>query len=191
MMEPPEASSIKSLLHIARILALIFGILFFLGGLAYTALAIAAYNSCSALVGSYCNGLGFVLIFPIFIILWGVFDVLIYLKLKSISAMVDQRQYGEAKSATLLWMIIGFIVGGIIIGIILLVAWFKYDAAINAQRGGYAPAAPGYYAPATPMMPAPPAAAPTTAPICPRCQKPGTWIAQYQRYYCYTDGQYL
>ena len=29
------------------------------------------------------------------------------------------------------------------------------------------------------------------APVCPKCGKPGTWIPQYQRYYCYTDKTYL
>jgi sporulation protein YlmC with PRC-barrel domain len=42
---------------------------------------------------------------------------------------------------------------------------------------------------------APAAAAPVTAqpavPICPKCGKPGTWIPQYKRYYCYNCKQYL
>jgi sporulation protein YlmC with PRC-barrel domain len=37
--------------------------------------------------------------------------------------------------------------------------------------------------------------APTVAqpavPVCPKCGKPGTWIPQYKRYYCYTCKQYL
>ncbi|MEM2276625.1 MAG: hypothetical protein QXU43_06035 [Thermoproteota archaeon] len=28
-------------------------------------------------------------------------------------------------------------------------------------------------------------------PVCPKCGKPGTWIPQYKRYYCYTCKQYL
>lgn len=31
----------------------------------------------------------------------------------------------------------------------------------------------------------------TTQPICPTCGKPLTWIAQYQRWYCYNDKKYV
>ncbi len=30
-----------------------------------------------------------------------------------------------------------------------------------------------------------------TQPICPTCQKPLTWIPQYQRWYCYNDKKYV
>ncbi len=43
---------------------------------------------------------------------------------------------------------------------------------------------------AQPMTP-PPAPTPTAAVICPRCGKPATYIPQYNRYYCYTDQQYV
>lgn len=47
-----------------------------------------------------------------------------------------------------------------------------------------------YVMPQAPMTT--PAAAPATAaPMCPTCGKPGTWVAQYNRYYCYTDQKYL
>lgn len=49
-MEPPEAQTIKSMLHIARILAIIFGILVLLGGIAY--IALIAYWA------SICNSYG-------------------------------------------------------------------------------------------------------------------------------------
>jgi sporulation protein YlmC with PRC-barrel domain len=31
----------------------------------------------------------------------------------------------------------------------------------------------------------------STPPTCPQCGKPGTYISQYQRWYCYTDKRYL
>ncbi|MEM3659335.1 MAG: PRC-barrel domain-containing protein [Thermoproteota archaeon] len=40
-------------------------------------------------------------------------------------------------------------------------------------------------------QPAPAVAAQPQVPICPKCGKPGTWIPQYKRYYCYTCKQYL
>ncbi len=31
----------------------------------------------------------------------------------------------------------------------------------------------------------------TGQPLCPTCQKPLTWIPQYQRWYCYNDKKYV
>jgi hypothetical protein len=200
-MEPPEVQSIKSMLHIVRILAIIFGALLALAGIAYALVAIAAYNACTSTVGNICAGsIGFVLIFPIIIIIWGVVDVVIYLQMKEIESLVNQRKYEQAKSKTLIWMILGFIIGGILLGILLLIAYLKFDPVISWQRGqgGAAPvyAAPPPMAPPAaappPMAPPPQAApAPAPAPVCPTCGQPATYIAQYGRYYCYTDARYL
>jgi len=200
-MEPPEAQSIKSMLHIVRILAVIFGILLFLAGIAYAAVIAWAYSNCSAVgLSGYCNGaIGFALVFPILIIIWGVVDFVIYMQMKEIEALVNQRKYEQAKGKTLIWMILGFIIGGILLGILLLIAYLKYDPLINWQRGqgGMAPA---YGAPPPPgapppmMAPPPPQAAPAAAPAvpnCPICGRPTTYIAQYGRYYCYTDARYV
>jgi hypothetical protein len=200
-MEPPEAQSIKSMLHIVRILAVIFGILLFLAGIAYAAFIAWAYSNCSAVgIGGYCGGtLGFALVFPILIVIWGVVDFVIYMQMKEIESLVNQRKYEQAKGKTLIWMILGFIIGGILLGILLLIAYLKYDPLINWQRGqgGMAPA---YGAPPPPgapppmMAPPPPQAAPAAAPSvpnCPVCGRPTTYIAQYGRYYCYTDARYV
>ncbi len=103
-MPPPEAESIKSLINIAGILALVFGIIWIIIG----AITIAS-------------------IIGVVFIVFGVVDILIYLQLKSITELIDRGRYREAKDKTLTWMIIGFILGGIIIGILLLVAYLKYD----------------------------------------------------------------
>jgi hypothetical protein len=51
-------------------------------------------------------------------------------------------------------------------------------------------ATPSYSAPYPTAAPAaPPPVAP--APNCPRCGRPTTWIAQYSRFYCTTDQQYV
>ena len=31
----------------------------------------------------------------------------------------------------------------------------------------------------------------TTQPLCPTCNRPLTWIPQYQRWYCYNDKKYV
>jgi hypothetical protein len=209
--EPPEAQSIRSMYHITRILAIIFGILLLLAGLAYVGFVLAAYAACTAVAGKVCVGLGFVIFFPFLIVIWGVFDIVIYVKMKSLEAMVNSHQYEQAKHDTLIWMIIGFILGGIIIGVLLLIAYIKFDPLITASRnmsmGGQMPppgAPPAYGAPppmmapmpaAAPMAPAspppPPAPGAQAAPFCGTCGKPTTYIPQYGRYYCYDCKQYV
>lgn len=209
---PAEAQSIKSLLHVVRILAIIFGILLALGGLAYVGFVASAYAVCNSAIGVYCGGsLAALLVLPIVLVIFGVVDVVIYLQMKEIEAMVDQRQYDQAKAKTFLWMILGFILGGILIGILLLIAYLKFDPLINWQRSGGG-TAPGYampppgtppvaYAAAPAAPPVAPAAAPAPAapaPVaaapgtpCPRCGRPLTWVPQYNRWYCSTEQQYL
>jgi hypothetical protein len=196
--EPPEAQTIRSLMHIARILALIFGIIFVIAGL-LTFVAAVLF-------------IGFAIL-AIFLVLWGVIDFMIYLRLREIEGMVNQRQYEAAKSRTLIWMILGFIIGGIIVGILLLVAYLKFDPLISASRqmsGGMPPAygAPAYTAPAmapamttapspttaaapAPAPPPPPAAGGAQVPFCGNCGKPTTYVPQYGRYYCYDCKQYV
>ena len=145
-------------------------------------------------------------IFPaIFIVIWGVVAIIVYMQMKSIEAKVNAYQFEAAKSQTLIWMILGFIFG-ILLGILLLIAYIKFDPLINWQRTqqqggapppGYAPqyaAPPQQYAAPAPAAPPPPAAAPAAAPAtpnCAKCGKPTTYIAQYGRYYCYADNLYV
>jgi hypothetical protein len=136
--EPPEAQSIKSMYHIVRILAIIFGILLFLGGLAYAGLIAVAYSACQSTIGcvAYSGGLGFFIFPALLILIFGLVDIIIYIKMKSLEAMVNNRQYEQAKHDTLIWMILGFILGGIIIGVLLLIAYVKFDSLIAAARAG-------------------------------------------------------
>ncbi len=116
---PPEAQSIKSLINIAGILALVFGILFIIYGV-----------------------ITLVFIVGIVPLIFGIVDILIYMQLKDIQRLIDQRKYREAKSKTLTWMIIGFILGGVLIGILLLIAYLKYDELIRKASAAPAPPPP-------------------------------------------------
>jgi len=165
-MELPEAKTIKSMLHVARILAIIFGILILLGGLAYIAYIAYLASVCSTYIGfdPYCGGaVAGALVYAIWFVLAGVVAILVYLQMQSIENKVNAGQYEAAKSQTLVWMIIGLIFG-ILLGIILLIAYIKFDPLITAQRtqmsGGT------MYA-AAPAMMAPPAAASGAAPPAP------------------------
>jgi hypothetical protein len=188
--EPPEAQSIRSLLHIARILAIVFGIILLIVGIVLLII----------LVG-------------IVFIIFAIINFVIWMQLKEIEGLVNQRQYEQAKSKTLVWMILGFILGGLIIGVLLLIAYLKFDPVITWQRNqqmggglppGFAPqyaapqpqysAPPQQYAAPAPVAPPPPAPAPPAAPAAPNCAKcgrPTTYIAQYGRYYCYADNLYV
>jgi hypothetical protein len=57
-----------------------------------------------------------------------------------------------------------------------------------APQASPAPAAAPMAATAPPPMPVPAAPAVGT---CPRCGKPATWVAQYNRWYCYGCQQYV
>jgi len=150
-MEPPEAQSIRSMLHIVRILAVIFGVLLFLGGLVYLGLVYATWSTCTSIAGNVCSALGFLLLTPLILVIFGVVDVVIYIQMKEIERLVNNRQYEAAKGKTLIWMILGFILGGLIIGILLLIAYLKFDPLITWQRNQGAAG--------TPMMAAPMGAA--------------------------------
>ncbi len=108
---PPEAESIKSLVKIAGLIALIFGIINLLWGI----------PALLVLVG--ITG-----------IIFGIVDILVWMNCKKINELIDQRNYDEAKHKTLIWMIIGIIFGGLIPGILLLLAYIKYDDLIRKSQ---------------------------------------------------------
>ncbi len=105
---PPEAQSIKDFVRIAGLISLIFGIIYLISGIATL--------------------LYFVGIVPI---IFGIFDLVIWMKCKEITALIDQQRYKDAKDKTLIWMILGFILGGVIAGILLLIAFLKFDSLLR------------------------------------------------------------
>lgn len=63
--------------------------------------------------------------------------------------------------------------------------WPKFKARPRPVVAYVAPVAP---APAAMAAPPPP---PPAGPSCPKCGNPTTYVAQYGRYYCFTDKQYV
>ena len=118
---------------------MIFGILTILLGVWYVFLFI----TWLALLGAI--GLGFLSIFStgylIYIIVFFVFaafDFMIFSATKRMSAMVDAGQYIQAKSNCLTWTVLGFVLGGVLPGLLLLIAYMKFDPLIRAtQQGPY------------------------------------------------------
>lgn len=111
---PPDISTIKTMNKIAKILALILGIIFIIFGIV----------TIFFVVG----------IVPL---IFGIVNLVIYSKINAINLLVDQQRYVDAKNKTLVWMIIGFIFAGLIVGILLLVSYLKYDDVIRALQQNY------------------------------------------------------
>ena len=105
---PPEAETIKDLNNVGGIISLIFFILFLVIGII----------TLIVLVG-------------VVFIIFAVINFVIRSNLKEINRLIDQGEYRRAKEKEMVWMILGFILGGIIIGIILLIAYIKYDDLIR------------------------------------------------------------
>ncbi|MCI4330609.1 MAG: hypothetical protein L3K19_02025 [Thermoplasmata archaeon] len=186
---PPSAGTAKTLIVIALVLQFIGSIVlllvaFFLGSL----FAVAGLRGLGALF----IGLGFAVLFV---------AILAY---HFCYRPVAEGRYADARTPTLVLGIISLFAGGLLLGILYLIAWDKLGDALREQQlpmipqMGYIPVAvpvpfPG--APGTaPPPPAPPiaSAAPfAPAPTCPRCHNPGSWVAQYGRFYCYTCQQYV
>ncbi len=109
--EPPEKQSVKSMLNIAGIIALIFGIIMIISGIA-----------------------SIILIIGIVPLIFGIIDLVIWNRAKKIRDEVEKLQLTQAKHDTLVWMIIGFILGGILIGVFMLIAYLKFDDLIKAYQ---------------------------------------------------------
>lgn len=111
---PPDVSTVKTLNNVAKIIALIFGIILILIG-----------------VLTLIAGVGIVFL------IFGIIDLVIYFQIKQIDSLIDQQRYSDAKNKTFVWMIIGIILSGLIVGILLLIAWLKYDDIIRAVQQSY------------------------------------------------------
>jgi hypothetical protein len=88
------------------------------------------------------------------------------------------------------FMITGFGVLLLVGGWLMHSVWPKFQARPRPAPV-YPTPAPAAPAPeGMPQAPPPPQAAPA-APNCAKCGRPTTYIAQYGRYYCYTDNLYV
>lgn len=178
---PPTSpvDSALSVLRVARILAIVLGILQVIVGLSFLGFL--------ASVGAP----GWAYLFSIFVIVWSLVDFGIAIAVGGIREQVTAGKFQEARSALLLWVILGFVLGGIILGVVLLLAYVKLDLVIIADRTPGSPLV-GPASGTVPQATAPPLPPPPPdAPLCARCAKPATYIPRYGRYYCYEDKLYV
>ncbi len=105
---PYAADTIKSLNTIAGILCLIFAFIFLVIGIFTLFVFIGIFFLIIAFINFFIKS-----------------------RLDEINRLIKQKNYKKAKENQLMFMIIGFIFGGIIIGIILLIGYIKYDDLIR------------------------------------------------------------
>jgi amino acid transporter len=196
---PPSAGTAETLVLIAFIFQAIAALLFLIPFGIFALLAAAA-----SIFG------GIAIIFAAIFIAFGALDILfLYIGYAYVYRNTKEGKYEEARSPALVLGILGIIFGFLITGILYLVAYSKLGDAVNESRqpfygypmqGYYPGTAPGFAAPQAPLAPglAPgtpvPGAQPMTAPVgpaCPRCGRPTVYVAQYSRYFCTTDQQYV
>lgn len=194
--QPIEIDSAIDMLRIVRILAVIFGVIILITGLSFAASVSTTYNSCTSSGNLNCNSFtGIEELFVAFTVVACIINLVIFLVAGGIRDSIFDGDYEGAKHTLLVWTILGFILGGILIGIFLLVAYLKMDPLINWQRRETLP--PWASRDPSPWADPPPPAAgpplpppPTDTPLCARCGKPTTYLPQYGRYYCYPDRLY-
>jgi len=152
----PEADSIKSMVNIASI----FGILMAILGILILVWGLFTWLTFEAVTSGYYDywgnwvdygigsGLGFVwAIYAVWGIIVCILGFLFFAACKKINTMVDQGQYVQAKSKALVWMIIGIIFVMFIPGILLLIAYLKFDPLIRSQQPQHYPPPPQQQAP--------------------------------------------
>jgi len=104
--DAPEKSTIKDMLTIAWVLALIVGIILLITGLI---------------------SFGITAIF-------GVVDIVVFYECREIIRLTERRQLAAAKEKTLIWMIVGLIFGFVIVGLFMVIAYIKFDDLIRVYQ---------------------------------------------------------
>jgi membrane protease YdiL (CAAX protease family) len=115
------------MLKISRILSIVFAAVFFLWGLISGIVSLVWAINAPGVFFAALTG-------PVVLILFGVIDFVIWGEVRKIEYLVDARRYREAKDKTLVWSIIGLILGGVLVGVFLLIAYIKYDEVIAATN---------------------------------------------------------
>ncbi|NPA74750.1 MAG: hypothetical protein GXO25_01545 [Euryarchaeota archaeon] len=122
--ESTKLRSALDLLNIAKILALIIGIIGFLA---------AAWNGIFVILGD---------IFSIpwvgYYVVVGVINLILYTKIPEFDSQIRARRYSEAREEMLIWAVMG-IIFGFIVGLILILVIFMYLEELERGNQGYVP----------------------------------------------------
>jgi hypothetical protein len=193
-LEPALAGSARSLLQVGRLVSLAIGL-------------VAALDAAMAWYASTGSD------FPstVYPSIAFAFCMLLFVQLGRIGRDLEARRYVRAKERLLVWTVLGLVFGYVIAGLVPLTVWLILDPLIDSQRSlapnRYASAGSVFRSDDTPTpystvrrsesperaaLPPPPASPPAPlSPACGCCGEPASWIAQYARWYCFADGEYL
>jgi len=105
------ADTIKDLNRIAGIIALIFGVILIIVGV-----------------------LTLIFLVGIVFLVFGIINLIIRSNLNEINRLIDKGEYKKAKEKQLVWAIIGFLLAGVIVGVIILIGYLKYDPLLKATE---------------------------------------------------------
>jgi hypothetical protein len=208
--KPPSQGTAETLILVAFILQIIFSAVY---------LFIGAIGLLAGVFFFFAIGGGAILLLAAFVIVVPV--LMLYLAYRYSYVRARDGDFAGARGPTLLLGIVGLFFGGIIVGVLYIVAYVKLGDAETESRsvGGWPGGAPAYpyhapygygpgygygggYGPAyqyghpgaAPATGGVPYAPPPSAPVattCPRCGRPATFIPQYGRSYCYSCTQYV
>jgi len=134
--ESSKVNSILELLNIAKILALVFGILGFI---------IAAWSAWPVIYGYWGSIIG-----GLYWIAAAIINLMLYMRMDEFSSMVKTRRYVELHDSILIWMVLGLIFG-FIVGLLLLIVFIQLEELKKAVSypSAYPPQSP-------PSVPPPP-----------------------------------
>ncbi len=134
--ESSKVNTILDLLNIAKILALVIGILGFL---------LAAWSAWPIIYGYWGSIIG-----ALYWVVSAVINLMLYMRMDEFSSMVKSRRYAELHDVVLIWMVLGLIFG-FIVGILLLIVFLQLEELKKAVSypSSYPPQSP-------PSVPPPP-----------------------------------
>jgi hypothetical protein len=105
---PPKAEGVREFTRLARIIAILRGIIAFI-------------------LASRVNSLSKQLDLSVFLVVTGAMDLFIYFNTAEILSLIDKGEYEKAKEKILPWTFFSIVFGGVIVGFFFLLAYTKFD----------------------------------------------------------------
>jgi len=126
-------------------------------------------------------------------LVWAGISFICYMMVRSkILPLAEAGRWAEMRSGMVIWIVLGFLFGFVIAGILLLLAYMRAGELVGSPATVPPPPGPTPApAPATTAPPPPPPAPKPEEKLCPKCGKPLTYIKEYDRWYCYNCKQYV
>lgn len=198
--KPPSQGTAETLILVGFIFQIIFSVVsLVLGALL---LSVGSFFLFAGIGGGILISLAALLtVLPI---------LLLYVAYRYSYRRVRDGDLAGARGPTLALGVVGLFFGGIIVGILYIIAYVEIGNAENELRSmtmgpgaygnpygspyGYRPPAYGYAPPGAGtggVVYAPPPVAAPAGSNCPRCGRQATFIPQYGRSYCYSCAQYV